>query len=174
MRIRTFCACAKALFRLTRPIFCIGTCRSECVCKAHHFLQDCMCVQQRLRTACVSTYSKQNLCRPSEESLDAWLLFERKAMILISLHICAGWSELLLGGHAILWEMLCPGSVSMRYLFFSQRKVFDWQMWENRNPSYKLIQLQEFLRNIDQWNRFNVEIKITKLMAVLSCGTPEN
>ena len=49
-----------------------------------------------------------NLCLLKNDSVFGTLSSAKQW--LISLRICAGWSESLLGGHAILWVMLCPGS----------------------------------------------------------------
>ena len=56
-------------------------------------LQDCLFTQRRRRSTWPSIHSKQNLYLSSKESLLIWLPIKRKAMILISLRICAGWSE---------------------------------------------------------------------------------
>ena len=66
----------------------------------HHFLQDCMCAQQRVGSACTFAQAHQ--------SLRFWSLAttKRPAKTMINLHGCAGWSESSLGTHAILKEML--------------------------------------------------------------------
>ena len=49
--------------------------------------KNCICSQQRLRSAWACTHSKQKLRRSSKEG---HLADQRKAMTLISLRICAG------------------------------------------------------------------------------------
>ena len=58
----------------------------------------------------IQNYLAKHLSSPCKEILDVWLPIERKAMTQISLRICAGWSESLLGGQAILKVALCSGS----------------------------------------------------------------
>ena len=82
---------------------------------AQHFLQDWMYAQQRLRTAFAFTHSRQNFCRLFKEYLDDWLPTERKATALISLCLCTDWSVSLLGGHAIMKEMLYPAYYDDRF-----------------------------------------------------------
>ena len=58
-----------------------------------------MCAQRRLKSACASAQSDQNLCCPHEETLHPWLSRMRTTKIPIRLRECAGWSEASLGAH---------------------------------------------------------------------------
>ena len=75
-----------------------------------HFLKNCMCAQRRLRSACASAQADQSLRYPPEDALDPWLPTDCPAKILIRRRECTGWFESSLGAHAVLWEMLVPGS----------------------------------------------------------------
>ena len=72
---------------------------------AHHFLQDCMSAQWRLRSA----RRLIGLRCPPEGALDHWLPIECSTKALIRLRECSGWFESSLGAYAILEEMLRPG-----------------------------------------------------------------
>ena len=75
---------------------------------AQHFLRDCVCAQQRLRSACASAQADQRLrCQP-EYALGDWLLTERPAKYLNRLHGSAGWSESSLVAHAIISRLNFP------------------------------------------------------------------
>ena len=58
-----------------------------------YFLQDCMCAQRRLRSACAYAQSDQSLRWPSEDALDRWIPKECPAKTLIRLGGCLGLSE---------------------------------------------------------------------------------
>ena len=60
---------------------------------AHHFLQECMCAQRRLRSACTSSQVDQNLRCSSEDDLDRLLSTNCLAKTLIKLCACADWFE---------------------------------------------------------------------------------
>ena len=65
------------------------------------FLQDWLCDQRRLRSACASC-SESFLSACKNFRSDPWLSTECPAKILISLRGCAGWFQSSLGVHAIL------------------------------------------------------------------------
>ena len=48
--------------------------------EAQHFLQDLMCTQRRLSSACASVQGDQRLCYSPEDAFDPWLPIERPAM----------------------------------------------------------------------------------------------
>ena len=51
-----------------------------------------------------------SLCCPHKEALGPWLPIEHTAKTLIRLGGCSGWSESLLGTHAILLVLSCCSS----------------------------------------------------------------
>ena len=71
--------------------------------------QNGMCAQRRLRSAWASAQSDQSLSCPPKEIFGPKLYTERTAKTLIRLGGCPGWSESLLGAHAILQVLPCAG-----------------------------------------------------------------
>ena len=72
--------------------------------------QNDLCAQRRLRSACVSAQFDQSLRCPPKQTLGPQLPIERTAKTLIRLGRCPGWSESLLGAHAILLVVSWCGS----------------------------------------------------------------
>ena len=70
-----------------------------------------LCAQQRLGSAWASTQSDQSLCCVLNGSLRTRAFFMRTSKTLIRLGGCPGWSESLLGAHAILLVLSWGGSV---------------------------------------------------------------
>ena len=70
-----------------------------------------MYVQRRLSWAWAAGQSDQSLRCPHEESLGTQLPVERTAKTLIRLGGCPGWSESLLGAHAILLVLSWGSSI---------------------------------------------------------------
>ena len=110
--------------------------------------QNGMCAQRRLRSAWVSAQSDQSLRCPHEEALGPWLPIKRTAKTLIRLGGCPGWSQSLLGAHAILLVLLAIllvlswggsniifltcGSSKTQTWYCSRRSQCSWGMsWEN-------------------------------------------
>ena len=80
--------------------------------------QNCMCDQRRLRSASASAQSDQSLHCLHEESLGSELPIEHTAKTLIRLGRCPGWSESLLGVHAILLILSrCGSNFSQKFHF---------------------------------------------------------
>ena len=77
---------------------------------AQQFIQDCMCAQRRLRSACTFAPANQNIHCPSECALDPLLPINCPGNTLIRLRECAGCSGSLLGAHAIVQEILFSNS----------------------------------------------------------------
>ena len=50
-------------------------------------------------------------------------IFKRQANALISLRVCAGWSESLLVAHTTLLEISCRGSFRSEFLYFTRHKL---------------------------------------------------
>ena len=71
--------------------------------------------QQRLGSTCASSLADQSLRYPPEDVLDPWQPTGCPAKTRIRLRGCAGWSESHLGAHAIVNEMLFPGSFVYKY-----------------------------------------------------------
>ena len=67
-----------------------------------HFLQDCMCTQRRLRSACASAQSDQSLRRMFEGKASSQGVFRRTAMTKIGLRFRADRSESSLTAYAML------------------------------------------------------------------------
>ena len=119
-----------------------------------------MCAQRRLRSTCAFAHSKQNLSHPSEKLSNDWLPTERKAMTQISLRICAGWSESLLGGHAILWRI-------QRGLRGSTEPLFDSKfssLW-GHGSIWNIVDRAVILNSskrafVCQWSRYTCVIRI--------------
>ena len=78
-------------FEFTIKIFMLLDCKK---CKkwarAQRLVFRIACDLRRRRLACEATYSKQNVCRPSKDSLDVWLPLGRNVMTPISLRVWEG------------------------------------------------------------------------------------
>ena len=83
--------------------------KSDCsYLRAQHFLQNCMCAQWRLRSACASAQSDQS----SQVTLCVGKDPKRLQVYSEDSDHPADWSESALDVHAIFKEGMCPGSVS--------------------------------------------------------------
>ena len=99
----------------------------------NYFLQYCLCAQRRLRSARAPIHSKRKLYRPSKEGLDVWLPIECEVMTLISVCICAYWTESLLGEYVKKMcrdSYLAYGSKRKRSKQVTTSKIFRG-LWRN-------------------------------------------
>ena len=79
--------------------------------------QNDLWAQRWLRSAWVFALSDKSLCSSHEEALGPWLPIKCLAKIN-RLRGCAGWSESLLGAHAILLVLSCSSSISFNFLVY--------------------------------------------------------
>ena len=91
-----------------------------------HFLQDRMCAQRRLRSACAYAQADQSLRRALFGKPRSISIFIQTGKILIRLLGCASCFESSLGAHVILYELLCLGSNVIVYC--AESKVCSQKM----------------------------------------------
>ena len=80
-------------------------------------LQNDMCTQRRIRSACTSAQSDQSLCCLHVEILGLKLPVEHTAKTLIRLVGCPHWSESSLGAQILLLVLSCDGSLILTVRF---------------------------------------------------------
>ena len=115
----------------------------------YHFLQVCLCVKRRLRSAWASTQPDQSFRCPPKGTLAPWLPTESYARTLIRLRGCAGWSESSLCTYTILKEILWPG------MSLSQ-SCLGWHVCVNANVHFPSEFLFSNAYNAKNWGKIEM------------------
>ena len=135
-----------------------------------HKVQVGMCVHQRFKSVCASVQLDQGLSFPPEETLPPWLHMKCPSKTLISLCICTGWSESLMGAYANFSFMLGTSWNNVYFLmYFHISLLWFWKYFTHISTAMRQYAEQGFSclasshhARIQEFSSGGVQVSLTK------------